>query len=41
MDAGGGESNSQHVLLRGDVLGGGNAFQVTHVAERGKFKRKV
>lgn len=36
MDAGSGESNSQHILLRGDVLGGGDAFKLTHVAERGK-----
>lgn len=37
MDACGGESNPQHVLLRRDVLGGGDAFQVTHVAKGGKL----
>lgn len=41
MDACGGESDPQHVLLRGDVLGGGDAFKVTHVAERGELKSKV
>lgn len=34
MDACSGESNSQHVLLCGDIVWGGNAVQVTHVAER-------
>lgn len=34
MDARGGESNSQHVLFGGDVVRGGDAVQVTHVAER-------
>lgn len=34
MDACSGESNSQHVLLCGDIVWGGNAVQITHVAER-------
>lgn len=34
MDARGGESNSQHVLFRGDVVLGGDAVQIIHVAER-------
>lgn len=34
VDARGGEPNPQHVLLRGDVVGGGDALQVAHVAER-------
>lgn len=34
MDACGGESNPKHVLLSRDVIRGGNAVQVTHVAEK-------
>lgn len=34
VDARGGESNSQHVLFRGDVVLGGDAVQIIHVAER-------
>lgn len=34
MDACGGESDPQHVLLCRDVLGHSDAFQVTHVAKR-------
>lgn len=34
MDARGWESDSQHVLLCGDVLLAGDAVQITHVAER-------
>lgn len=40
MDARGGESNSQHVLFCGDVVWGGDAVQVIHVAERQKKKRE-
>lgn len=35
MDARGGESNAQHVLLCGDVVRCGDAVQVAHVAEGG------
>lgn len=43
MDARGGESNSQHVLFCGDVVRGGDAFQIVHVAEteKGTEKDKV
>lgn len=34
MDACGGESNSQHILFCRDVVGGRDAVQITHVAER-------
>lgn len=34
VDARGGEPNPQHVLLCGDVVGGSDALQVAHVAER-------
>lgn len=33
VDARGGESNAQHVLLRGDIVQGGDPVQVIHVAE--------
>lgn len=33
MDARGGESDSQHILLSGDVVRGSDAVQVSHVAE--------
>lgn len=39
MDACSGESNSQHILFCGDIVRGGNAFQVTHVAERENKKQ--
>lgn len=39
MDARGGESNPQHVLLSGDVVRGGDAVQVTHVAEKEEKRR--
>lgn len=38
MDACGGESNSEHVLLRGNVVWGRDAVQVTHVADGEKKK---
>lgn len=45
MDARGGESNSQHVLFRGDVVLGGDAVQIIHVAERetrwGRREKKI
>lgn len=41
MDARGGESNSQHVLFCGDVVRGGDAVQVAHVAEGEKKKENV
>lgn len=34
VDACSGEPNPQHVLLCGDVVGGSDALQVAHVAER-------
>lgn len=40
MDACGGESNSQHILFCGDVVGGGDAVQVIHVAEIEGKKRE-
>lgn len=33
MDARGGESNTQHILLHRDVIGGRDAVQITHVAD--------
>lgn len=39
MDARSGESNSQHVLFCGDIVWGGDAVQIIHVAEGEKKKR--
>lgn len=39
VDACGGESHPQHVLLRGDVVQGGDPVQVVHVAEAGEGRK--
>lgn len=41
MDARSGESNSQHILFGGDIVWGGNAVQVIHVAEREDKKERM
>lgn len=38
MDACGGESNSQHILFCGDVVWGGDAVEISHVAKREEKK---